>query len=223
LDQLLAFQDERRWNRFFSDRAKPCPFFVDWPDENLVDWFDSGRLAPGRVLELGCGHGRNAIFMASRGCAVDAIDFSAEALGWARENAHKADVRLNLQYGSIFDAVIDDGAYDLVYDSGCFHHIAPHRRKTYVDLVTRALKPGGHFGLVSFRPEGTEGFTDQQVYEHGHLGGGLGYTEERLRTLWDREPFTTQELRQMKKTNGHGERFGEDFLWVQLASKQHTA
>lgn len=63
----------------------PCPFFVDVPDENLLEWFDTGLLTPGRGLELGCGNGRNAVFLAGRGCTVDAVDFSAEALGWARE------------------------------------------------------------------------------------------------------------------------------------------
>ena len=48
------------WDEFFADRAKPCPFFVEWPDENLIAWFSEGLLAPGRVLELGSGPGRNA-------------------------------------------------------------------------------------------------------------------------------------------------------------------
>ncbi len=51
------------WDEFFADRAKPCPFFVEWPDENLVAWFGEGLLVPGRVLELGCGPGRNAIYL----------------------------------------------------------------------------------------------------------------------------------------------------------------
>jgi SAM-dependent methyltransferase len=210
------------WGEFFADRAKLCPFFVDWPDENLVQWFGDGTLAPGRVLELGCGHGRNALYLAGQGCRVDAVDFSAQALDWARERAQAAGAAVRFQCCSIFDATVPDASYDLVYDCGCFHHLPPHRRRDYVDLVSRALRPGGSYGLVCFRPEGGSGYTDQQVYERASLGGGLGYSAARLRALWDMVPFSLRELRQMRKTDGPEPRFGEDFLWVLLAAKADT-
>ena len=220
LDGLLAQQGGAWWNGFFADRAKPCPFFVQWPDENLVEWFDEGRLGVGRVLELGCGHGRNAAFLAERGCAVDAVDFSAEAIGWATERAEAAGTAVAFQCCDIFAAEFVEGSYDLVYDSGCFHHLAPHRRPAYVDLVSRALKPGGSFALVCFRPEGGGGFSDRQVYERWSLGGGLGYPDERLRGLWDAEPFSVEVLRQMRAQGDGGPVFGQDFLWALLATKR---
>ena len=223
LDALLADRDGAWWGEFFADRAKPCPFFVDWPDENLAAWFSEGLLAPGRVLELGCGNGRDATYLAGLGCRVDAIDFSPAAIDWARERATSAGAAVTFQCCSIFAADVAEGSYDLVYDSGCFHHLPPHRRKDYVELVARALKPGGSFGLVCFRPEGGSGYTDQQVYERASLGGGLGYSADSLRALWDRAPFSLRVLRQMNKTGGQGPYFGEDFLWVLLASKDRPA
>jgi hypothetical protein len=89
--------------------------------------------------------------------------------------------------------------------------------------VRAALKPGGSYGLVCFRPEGGSGYTDQQVYEQGSLGGGLGYTEDRLRAWWNKAPFSLHALRQMNKTDGHGPCFGEDFLWALLATKENPA
>jgi SAM-dependent methyltransferase len=195
-------------------RARPCPFLVEWPDENLAAWFGEGLLTPGRVLELGCGHGRNATYLAGPGCSVDAVDFSARAIEWARERTKPAGATVGFQCCSIFDATFTEGSYDLVYDSGCFHHLPPHRRKDYAELVRAALKPGGGYGLACFRPEGGSGFTDQQVYERASLGGGLGYSEERLRALWDKAPFSVHVLRQMRKTDGQGPCFGEDFLWA---------
>jgi len=218
LDALLEDRGGDWWSAFFTDRARSCPFLIGWPDENLVAWFGQGLLAPGRVLELGCGNGRNAVHLASLGCTVDAVDFSAQAIEWARERARSAGVAVALQCCSIFDATLAEGSYDLVYDSGCFHHLPPHRRRDYVALVDRALKPGGSYGLVCFRPEGGSGYTDQQVYERASLGGGLGYSEDRLRALWDTAPFRLGELRQMRKTDGIC--FGEDFLWVLLARKE---
>jgi SAM-dependent methyltransferase len=217
LDTLLADRGGEWWSDFFADRSRAIPFFASWPDENLAGWLDDGQLTPGRVLELGCGNGRNAVHLASRGCQVDAVDYSQEAIGWARERADAAGVPVGFQCCSIFDAQIEAGAYDLVYDSGCFHHLAPHRRQDYFGLITAALKPGGSFGLVCFRPEGGSGLTDLQVYEKATLGGGLGFTADQLRLLWDRAPFSVRVLRQMEHAAGPW--FGEDFLWALLAVK----
>jgi SAM-dependent methyltransferase len=220
LDALLSqTHDSAWWDGFFTDPSNRAPFLVDWPDENLAGWFADGLLAPGKVLELGCGNGRNAAYLAGLGCRVDAVDFSAQAIERAAGRAARAGVGVGLQCCSIFDARFTEASYDLVYDTGCFHHIPPHRRKDYADLVDRALKPGGSYGLVCFRPEGGSGYTDRQVYERASLGGGLGYSEARLRALWDRPPFAVRVLRQMASTGGQGPYFGEDFLWALLATK----
>jgi SAM-dependent methyltransferase len=219
LDDLLTEESASRWDEFHADRARPIPFFTEAPDENLAEWLEEGVITPGRVLELGCGHGRNAAYLAGLGCDVDAVDFSAKAIERARERPRPAAGSVTYQCCSIFDAQLAEGAYDLVYDAGCFHHIAPHRRRDFVELVTRALRPGGRFGLVCFRPEGGSGYTDQQVYERASLGGGLGYTEDQLRTLWDAPPFTVRALRPMRPQDERSRRFGLDFLWALLAER----
>lgn len=216
LDGLLTGQDAGRWDALFADRATPRPFFVDLPDENLVRWFDTGRIGPGRVLELGCGNGRNAVFLARRGCAVDAVDFSAQALGWAREQAAAAGVEVAFHQRSIFDLDPGPGSYDLVYDGGCLHHVAPHRRPQYLELVRRALRPGGRFGLVCLRPGSGGGLTDREVYQRRTLGGGLGFSAEQLRALCG-DDLTVEVLRPM--TASTGSTFGEEFLTVLLATR----
>ena len=129
LDDLLADSGSAWWDRFFADEFKPCPFFTDRPDENLAGWFSEGQLAPGRVLELGCGHGRNATYLAGLGCSVLAVDFSAQAIRWATKRAGPLRGSVEFRCSSIFDVEFTKESYDLVYDSGCFHHVPPHRRK----------------------------------------------------------------------------------------------
>lgn len=70
LDSLFADKGNSWWDSFFADRSKTCPFFVDAPDENLVEWLDRGLIGTGRALELGCGNGRNAAYLAGRGYSV---------------------------------------------------------------------------------------------------------------------------------------------------------
>lgn len=88
LDSLLR-EPTDFWNSFYSDREKKIPFFVNKPDENLVKYFDDGMVQAKNVLELGSGPGRNAIYLAGKGCTVDAADLSEQSIEWARERAQQ--------------------------------------------------------------------------------------------------------------------------------------
>lgn len=227
LDRCLEQRQGTWWNRFFSDREKSCPFFVEYPDENLAEYFESGQLQPGRVLELGCGHGRNALFLARQGCTVDAVDLSQTALDWARERvaesgAVEAGLHITFHCRSIFSIKPPSQPYDIIYDCGCFHHLSPHRRPDYVELIRGLLQPDGRFGLVCFTPEGGSGLTDDEVYEQRTLGGGLGYTDIQLREIFS-PGFDILSMRKMKHIDQsdnllgpNDSLFGRDFLWVTL-------
>ncbi len=203
------------WNDFYKDRNKAIPFFkVNGPDENLVSYLEKG-LSPKRVLEIGCGPGRNAIYLAKMGCTVDAIDISENALNWARERAFSEKVDINFHHASLFDYEFKLNTYDFVYDSGMFHHLAPHRRLSYVDTIKKALKNDGHFGLVCFNTKAAAETADWDVYKQGSMNGGIGYTEERLKRLFSKD-FEIKEFREMVKIPQANEIFGEDFLWTSL-------
>ncbi len=214
--------DLDRWERFYVDRSKPCPFFTTRPDECLAGWITEGNIPPGRALDIGCGNGRNAIFLAKHGFEVDANDLSATAIAWAGERATQSGARLNLLRGSILASELDAGAFSLIYDSGCFHHVAPDERDRYVDIVCRALAPGGAFGLVCFTPEGGSGYSDEEACAKGSLGGGLGYTEDRLRSIWGGR-LRISTLRRMVHQDPPSDLFGVDFLWSMLAYRDHRS
>ncbi|HEV8561997.1 MAG TPA: class I SAM-dependent methyltransferase, partial [Actinophytocola sp.] len=75
------------------------------------------------------------------------MDISAAAIGWATDRAHEAGVAVDFKCR---DAFTITGRYDLIYDSGCLHHLPPRRRISYLALLDRALVPGGHLGLTCF-------------------------------------------------------------------------
>jgi cyclopropane fatty-acyl-phospholipid synthase-like methyltransferase len=204
------------WDDFYKDREKAVPIFADKPDENMVEYFERGSFQLGNVLELGCGPGRNALYFAEQGCTVDAIDLSQEALTWAAERAREKNVHVNLMNRNLFGMEVEESVYDIVYDSGCFHHIAPHRRMSYIRLVQKALKSGGYFALTCFVEGGELGgatISDWDVYRLGSLKGGLGFTEEKLRTIF--HEFEVIEIRRMKEINSD-EVFGVSGLWTAL-------
>ncbi|RZS34705.1 methyltransferase family protein [Herbihabitans rhizosphaerae] len=209
------------WDGFYADRAKDVPFFADKPDESLVSWLEHGPLVPGRALDLGCGPGRNAVHLASHGFTVDAVDLSPTAIEWARERATTTGVDVRFHRGDAFTAELT-GPYDLIYDSGCFHHLPPHRRVSYLDLLDRCLAPGGHFALTCFA-EGSMGseLPDADLYRHGGLGGGLAYSSESLR--WIFSTLTEITLRRLNDEPSESPWFGEPFLWTALFRRPSTA
>jgi SAM-dependent methyltransferase len=204
------------WNQFYADRDKPVPFFVAKPDENLASHLDRGLLRAGRALDLGCGPGRNALHLAAAGFDVDAVDLSPTAIAWAKERAGTAEIRF-LQ-GNAFTMPELTGPYDLIYDSGCFHHLPPHRRVSYLALLERTLAPGGHLALTCFA-SGEMGAEqpDAELYRKGRLDGGLAYTPESLR--WIFADLTEVELRPMRDEPPESPHFGEPFLWTALFRK----
>ncbi|GAA1270916.1 class I SAM-dependent methyltransferase [Kitasatospora nipponensis] len=225
LDGLFARRDGRLstgdgpefWDGFYADRSKPVPFFVPKPDESLAGYLERGLITPGRALDLGCGPGRNALFLASRGFAVDAVDLAPVGLEWARDRAREAGVDVRFVCGDMFRLTGTElvGPYDLVVDSGCLHHLPPHRRVSYLALLDRALAPGGHLALTCFAAGsmGSE-LSDADLYREGTLGGGLGYTPEALRHLF--ADLTEVDLRRMHDEPPESALFGEPFLWTAL-------
>jgi SAM-dependent methyltransferase len=224
LDSLFAPEADRWtpgaapwWDGFYADRARPVPFFAAKPDENLVSYIDRGLIAPGRALDLGCGPGRNALHLASLGIEVDAVDLSPTAIEWARERAAETGSAARFHCGDAFTLTATDllGPYDLIYDSGCFHHLPPHRRISYLDLLDRVLAPGGHFALACFASGamGSE-LPDADFYRGSGLQGGLAYTPESLRRIF--AGLTEVELRRMRDESPQSVLFGEPFLWTAL-------
>ncbi len=222
LDRLFADGADRWtsdatswWDRFYADRSTPVPFFVAKPDENLVSLVERGVIVAGRALDLGCGPGRNAVYLASLGFDVDAVDLSPAAVAWGEERAVAAGVDVRFHRADIFSVELPHDRYDLVYDSGCLHHLPPHRRVSYLDLLDRVLSPGGHLALTCFAAGamGSE-LSDEDFYRHGRLDGGLAYTPASLR--WIFSDYAEVELRLMAEQPPDAPAFGVPFLLAAL-------
>lgn len=220
------------WDDFYEDRTKPVPFFVAKPDASLACYLDQGVIpapAGGRALDLGCGPGRNALHLAAHGYQVDAIDLSQAALSWGEERAREAGVDVRFVRGDAFELVrtgaVDtalNGPYDLIYDSGCFHHLPPHRRVSYLALLDQLLAHGGHFALSCFASGamGSE-LPDADLYREPRPQGGLAYTPDALRRIF--ADLTEVELRRMPDEPASSPYFGEPFLWSALFHRETRA
>lgn len=203
------------WESFYAEGKRTPPFLRNVPDENLVRFVERGRLESGSAIDLGCGIGRNAIYLAKAGFRVDAIDLSRTAITRGRQSAEEGRVRVKFIVGSVFDVPLRENRYDVAYDSGLFHHLPPHLRPHYLDLVRRALKPDGLFGMTCFDTTGGQPVEDREIYERGKMPPGIGYSEDRLRGTLQRF-FEIVELRPMKVCPEDAEILGMPGLWTVL-------
>lgn len=185
------------WESFYSEGQRTPPFLRNVPDENLVRFVEKWNLRSGSAIDLGCGIGRNAVFLAKAGFRVDAVDLSRTVIARGRQFAEEGRVHVNFIVGSVFDVSLPQNHYDIAYDSGLFHHLQPHQRQYYLDLVRRALKPDGFFGMACFDTTGGLPVEDREIYERGLMPPGIGYTEDRLRDILNGF-FEILELRSMK-------------------------
>lgn len=135
----------------------------------------AGGAAPGRALDLACGTGRHAVWLAERGWRVDAVDGSATAIELLLARAERAGCRARIT-PHVADLEVDPpafeiaaGAYDLIVDC-CFLHRPLFAR------IRRGVRPGGLFvaALHLPAPGGKPGHG--YVLEPGEL--------ERLVTGW---------------------------------------
>jgi SAM-dependent methyltransferase len=145
------------WEQSYADGF--LPWDIGGPSPVLTAFWPE---RPGeRVLELGCGLGHDAVWMASQGAHVHALDTSATALAAARERADAAGVSLVFTRADVLQGLgVAPGSLDLVYDTGLLHHLDADQRSQLAAHIARALRPGGVWLCVSGsaeQPEGTRG------------------------------------------------------------------
>jgi SAM-dependent methyltransferase len=119
------------------------------PSESVIGWLAGGWIH-GDILDIGCGLGDNAIYLAKNGYPVTGLDISSTALSTARQRADDAGVEVTF---AVADSTKLDGyadAFDTVIDSGLFHSLDDDGRRSYVAAVHRATRRGATLLLSCF-------------------------------------------------------------------------
>lgn len=125
------------------------PWDIGRPQAEFVRLAEAGRI-DGRVIDIGCGTGENALFIASRGLDVVGVDAAPEAIRQATEKAAARGIAVRFEVADVLDLNQYNAAFDTAIDSGVFHVFDDPSRPLYARSVGRALRPGARLFLMCF-------------------------------------------------------------------------
>jgi SAM-dependent methyltransferase len=123
------------WNRRYAEHP-----WSSEPDASLVELVTP--LAPGRALDLGCGTGRNSLWLARQGWMVTGVDASSVGLAVAADAAKAAGVELFLVEADLLTYPAPPLAFELVVIANI--HLSPEHRGDFYRRASHAVAPGGH-------------------------------------------------------------------------------
>ena len=136
--------DKQNWEQRYV--TGDLPWDTGRVDCNLVDALERYDIGPCQVLELGCGRGSNAIWLARRGFDVTALDVSETAVDRARQEAERAGVTVTVAAGDVLSDSLPRGPFGLAFDRGCFHSFdEASTRSLFSRKVSDQLADGGHW------------------------------------------------------------------------------
>jgi SAM-dependent methyltransferase len=118
------------WNEKYTKSCDPTKS----PSRFLVEQID--RLPLGRALDLATGSGRNAIYLAKNGYAVDAIDYSGVAVSQLKSFVNKQSLAVSVKQKDLTTFQIPEVTYDLIIN---FNYL----ERSLIPQMIKGLKPGG--------------------------------------------------------------------------------
>jgi 2-polyprenyl-3-methyl-5-hydroxy-6-metoxy-1,4-benzoquinol methylase len=158
------------------------PWEIDGPQSEIVHLVERAEIRSA-LLDVGCGTGENALYLAEVGYEVLGIDIVATAIAKALE---KAKERASVAAFLVWDALSLQGLgrrFNTVIDSGFFHVLPDKKRPVFVSSLASALNPGGTYFMMCFseREPGSWGprrVTQAEIRENFTRGWGINYIRE---------------------------------------------
>ena len=183
------------------------PWNSETPPDALVELVQDGKVRPCRTIDLGCGAGNYAIYLAGLGFDVTGVDNSSTAIKIAGENAKKRGVRCRFIVADLLGDLHEvTDTFDFAYDWEFLHHIFPEDRETYIKNVHKILNPEATYFSVCFSEKDSQ-FGGRGKYRKTRIGTTLYFSSEsELRELIS-PYFTIRELKTIEVSGKYGPHF----------------
>lgn len=154
-----------QWDADYRGKSPPL-WDIGRPSKDLKKVVEDGPIRPCRAVDLCCGTGTDAIYLASRGFDVTAIDVSPTALSQAQKKAREAGVTVRWLLADIL-APASLEPFDFLYDRGCYHVVRDQNLAAYLETIRRLSHPGSRFLLLAARRDaqgaGPTGVTEEEL------------------------------------------------------------
>jgi cyclopropane fatty-acyl-phospholipid synthase-like methyltransferase len=133
--------DIKRWNERYE--KGDVPWDTGRPSSELQRVLVEAGIQPCRTLELGCGTGTNAVWLAQQGFDVTACDISSLATEQARRSAESAGVNVRFLLADVLHPSAElSGPFDFLFDRGCYHAVRRDDVAGYLQTVRSLTRPG---------------------------------------------------------------------------------
>ena len=151
--------DMTRWSFLFGRRA-------------VIDLL-AERSAPARILEVGCGTGKNLIHLGKRfpGAEITGLDLSPDMLNRAQKKTRPFSNRINLLHKP-YKEPIEPGTFDIILFSYCLS-MMDHQWQTAIESAAIDLAPEGRIGVVDFHDTPVSTFRSWMQINHVRMQGQL--------------------------------------------------
>ena len=177
-NRYLLWRTRRTWDdRWRTPNYRPR-WLADAPRPFIIAAVERGEFAPGMtLLEIGCGLGTAAAWLAQRGLHVTAIDVSAHVIEQAR-STHANQPRVEFRAADVCAPTDLRTAFDVVIDTGCLQHIPASLRDGYVQNLLSWTRPGSRFVVTMHKTDCTASDRLAEVQELFGRHFNLERTEE---------------------------------------------
>jgi|AGTN01.1.fsa_nt_gi 2-polyprenyl-3-methyl-5-hydroxy-6-metoxy-1,4-benzoquinol methylase len=139
--------DKVDWNERYETAETPWDSGV--PSQNLGEFVEKQLIKPCRTLELGCGTGTNAIYLAQAGFEVTAVDLSELAIKRAKEKAEEKGVSVKFLQGDVTDLPDLGAPFPFIFDRGTYHIVRSINLKGFQKTLERYSAPGGFYLVLA--------------------------------------------------------------------------
>jgi SAM-dependent methyltransferase len=150
-----------RWDRAYRRGRRP-----GWdpgvPAKALTQVIEQGVVRPCRTAVLGCGAGTNAIYLASKGFDVTAIDVAPTALHVAEAKAEEAGVRVEWVLADVL-VLPELEPFEFIFDRGCYHNVRYVDAAAFVESLRRLSRPGTRVLVLSLNRDGPPGIREHHM------------------------------------------------------------
>lgn len=136
------------WGSFYKNHPNDAFWGVDIPDDHMIDFITHYNFSKGlKILDSGCGHGKNSKYLIEKGYIVKGIDISEYAISYCKKNIKNGEFYVQ----DVLKIFFDNDCFNVIVDAGCLHVNDPSNYKLIIKKYYELLQYDGKLFVRIFR------------------------------------------------------------------------